>query len=133
MRLDYFEKSLYLGFGHEGKITVPSKDFMYMVLESFNLENLEKRCLIQINLKNAPLEVFVDGESSLGPIDLETRFLDKEGVFESDVENLNELTDQVFILGDLQGTINARINYINGQTDILQTICSADDYLIEQL
>ncbi|MBG08763.1 MAG: hypothetical protein CME68_08395 [Halobacteriovoraceae bacterium] len=133
LRLDYYEKNLYLGFGNETKITIPSRGFIERVLESFNLEGLEKRCLIQVNLKNAPLEVFIDGDSSLGPIDLETRFLDKEGVFESDVENLNELTDQIFILGDLQGTINARINYINGQTDILQTICSADDYLIEQL
>ena len=106
---------------------------MLRVLDSFNLESLDKRCLIQINLKNAPLEVLIDGDSSFGPIDLETQFLDKEGVFESDVENLNELTDQIFILGDLQGIINLRINYINGQADTLQTICSADDYLIEQL
>ncbi len=133
LRLDNFEKSLYLGFGNEKKLTVPSKGFMDMVLDSFNLENLDKRCMIQVNLKNAPSEVFIDGDSSLGPIDLETRFLDKEGVFESEVENLNELTDQIFILGDHQGTINIRINYINGQTDTLQTICSADDYLIEQL
>ena len=104
-----------------------------MVLDSFNLENLDKRCMIQVNLKNAPSEVFIDGDSSLGPIALETRFLDKEGIFESEVENLNELTDQIFILGDHQGTIYIRINYINGQTDTLQTICSADDYLIEQL
>ena len=133
LRLDNFEKSLYLGFGNEKKLTVPSKGFMNMVLDSFNLENLDKRCMIQVNLKNAPSEVFIDGDSSLGPIDLETRFLDKEGIFESEVENLNELTDQIFILGDHQGTINIRINYINGQTDTLQTICSADDYLIEQL
>ena len=133
LRLDYFDKTLYFGFGAEEQVTVPSKDFMLRVLDSFNLESLDKRCLIQINLKNAPLEVLVDGDSSFGPIDLETQFLDKEGVFESNVENLNELTDQIFILGDLQGIINLRINYINGQADTLQTICSADDYLIEQL
>ena len=91
LRLDNFEKSLYLGFGNEKILTVPSKGFMNTVLDSFNLDNLDKRCLIQVNLKNAPSEVYIDGDSSFGPIDLETRFLDKEGVFESEVENLNEL------------------------------------------
>ena len=106
---------------------------MDRVLSSFGLEDLEKRCLVQVNLRNAPSEILIDGDSSLGPIDLETKFLDREGVFETDVENLNELTNQIFILGDLQGVVNIRIDYINGQSDILETICSSDDYLVEQL
>ena len=64
---------------------------------------------------------------------LETLYLDKEGEFESESENLNELTDFIFILGDLQGVINIKIDYLNGSSDILRTICSSDDYLIEQL
>ena len=133
LRLDSLGKSLYVGIGNIRKVIIPSNEFMDRVLSSFGLENLEKRCLVQVNLRNAPSGIFVDGDSSLGPIDLETKFLDREGIFETDVENLNELTNQIFILGDLQGVVNIRIDYINGQSDILETICSSDDYLVEQL
>ena len=43
LRLDYFDKTLYFGFGAEEQVTVPSKDFMLRVLDSFDDSN----CLIR--------------------------------------------------------------------------------------
>ena len=86
-----------------------------------------------LNLNNSPIKFSAEGDSTFGPMKLETLYLDKEGEFESESENLNELTDFIFILGDLQGVINIKIDYLNGSSDILRTICSSDDYLIEQL
>ena len=89
--------------------------------------------MVQLNLRNSPIKFSAEGDSTFGPMKLEILYLDKEGEFESNSESLNELTDFVFILGDLQGVINIKADYLNGSSDILRTICSSDDYLIEQL
>jgi hypothetical protein len=64
---------------------------------------------------------------------VETLYLDKEGGIENDLEHINELTNFIFLLGDLEGIINVKVDYVNGSSDLIQTICSSDDYLIEQL
>ena len=133
LRFDHLKRSFYLGLGEAKRALVPSKDFMDRIISSFGLEELEKRCLVQLNLRNSPIKFSAEGDSTFGPMKLEILYLDKEGEFESNSESLNELTDFVFILGDLQGVINIKTDYLNGSSDILRTICSSDDYLIEQL
>ena len=133
LRFDNLKRSFYLGIGETKSALIPSKGFMQKIIDSFGLEELDKRCLVQLNLNNSPIKFTAEGESTFGPMKLETLYLDKEGEFESESENLNELTDFIFILGDLQGVINIKIDYLNGSSDILRTICSSDDYLVEQL
>jgi hypothetical protein len=132
-RFDHLEKSIYLGLNDSKKAILPSEEFMQKIMTSFDLEDLEQRCLIQLNLDNSPIKFQAGGESALGPMSVETLYLDKEGGIENNLENINELTNFIFLLGDLEGVINLKIDYVNGSSDLIQTICSSDDYLIEQL
>ena len=40
---------------------------------------------------------------------------------------------KIFILGEEQGIINAKIKYTDGSEDYLQSYCSNSTYLVEQL
>ena len=132
-RFDHLKKSIYLGINDSKKAILPSEEFMQKIINSFDLEDLDKRCLIQLNLDNSPIKFQAGGESAIGPMSVETLYLDKEGGIENNLENISELTNFIFLLGDLEGVINLKIDYVNGSSDLIQTICSSDDYLIEQL
>ena len=64
---------------------------------------------------------------------LKSKFFQKLLIVEEMIIKYSSTTNFIFILGDLEGVINLKVDYINGSSDLIQTICSSDDYLIEQL
>jgi len=61
---------------------------------------------------------------------LEVSSMDRDGVFSSD--NV-ELAEKIFLAGDQEGLISARLEYSDGSIEFLKTYCSEGTYLIEQL
>jgi len=59
-----------------------------------------------------------------------TTYLDNDGHWSQEP---TELTEQMFIAGDERGSISLRVEYLDGSKDYLQTFCSYDTYLVEQL
>jgi hypothetical protein len=61
---------------------------------------------------------------------LDRFYLEKNGSLS---EEETPLSTKLFILGDQQGIINVKVEYQDKTTDYLQTFCSPETYLLEQL
>ena len=56
--------------------------------------------------------------------------LDEDGKFYDD---LSYNSRKIFLLGEKQGVINIKVQYTDNSIDTLQSYCSKDTYLVEQL
>lgn len=127
---NHLDNTIFAGSWGGGTIELPSSEFMREILSKFNLNSLEGSCLIQINLKNSPTEYLSNGETGIGPMNLNTLFLDKDGVFSDEI---NEWSSKILILGERKGMIGLKVKYLNEKVDFLNTFCSPNTYLVEQL
>jgi hypothetical protein len=114
----------------EKEIEIPSNDFISKVLETNQISSLKDRCVVQVNLSKDLREVRASGKNRSGEMFVETSFLDKDGNFSADN---SELADKMFIVGDLEGQFNLKLDYTDGSTEFLKTFCSEGTYLVEQL
>ncbi|MBT3585512.1 MAG: hypothetical protein HN509_11445, partial [Halobacteriovoraceae bacterium] len=130
LEFNHLSESIYLGYWNSTDLEVPSQKFIEQVMGAHNIDQMEGLCLVQLNFKKAPSEVMVSGETIKGHMGLDQSYLDKDGLFSSEV---TEMSDHAFIVGDMQGIINAKITYTDGTADFVQTFCSPSTYLIEQL
>ena len=121
---------LYVGTGTKKELEVPGNDFISKVLNTFELNQLGERCLLQVNLSKEVRNVTINGKNKSGEMFIESVYLDNEGGFSSDSA---ELAEKVFVTGDQEGIMSARIDYTDGTTDYLKSFCSQGSYLIEQL
>jgi len=130
LELTHLKAPIFLGYYEKTSLTVPNQAFIEYILEAFNYENLETSCIIQLNLENNPEEIFYSGNTSNGQLGLEVKYLDEEGKLYSE---LTETTEKIFINGDRHGVVNIEVKYYDGKYDYIQTYCSMNTYLIEQL
>jgi hypothetical protein len=121
---------LYVGTGKNKELEIPGNDFITKVMSTFDLNQLGERCLLQINLSKDVRNIVVNGKNKSGEMFVESIYLDNEGVFSSDSA---ELAEKVFVTGDQEGIMAARIDYADGSTDFLKSYCSQGSYLVEQL
>ncbi len=112
------------------RIELPSQNFVNHVFDAFRTSELAGRCLVQLNFSEEIERISYEGETFSGPMYVEEVYLDKDGVFS---EYESDFTSNAFFMGDLQGVINIRVEYSNGSSDYIQTFCSPDTYLVEQL
>ncbi|MBC7427882.1 MAG: hypothetical protein H7336_04665 [Bacteriovorax sp.] len=130
LEFKHLGNSLFVGTDSAKEIEIPGKDFIGKVLEANDMSEIGSRCLVQINLTKDLRDIKANGKNKNGEMFTETTYLDNDGNFSRD--NL-ELSEKVFVTGDMEGLFNVRLDYTDGTTDFLKTFCSEGSYLIEQL
>jgi hypothetical protein len=130
LEMTHLRGSIFVGYADNRELRIPSQELVYHIIEAHGLRSLENTCMIQVNFKNQVSQIEVFGESNKGPMALITTYLDNDGYWSQEP---TELTEQMFIAGDERGSVSLRVEYLDGSKDYLQTFCSYDTYLVEQL
>lgn len=130
LEFKHLGNSLFVGTSSTNEIEIPGNDFIGKVLEANELSELGARCMVQVNLTKDLRDIKTSGKNKQGEMFVEATFLDNDGNFSRDN---SELSEKVFISGDLEGIFNVRLDYTDGSTDFLKTYCSEGAYLVEQL
>lgn len=130
LEFKHLKDSIFVGSAGEKDIEIPSNDFIGKVLEMNQVSSLKDRCVVQINLMKDLREIKANGKNRSGEMFVETSYLDKDGNFSRDSA---EMAEKVFIVGDLEGQFNVKLDYTDGSTEFLKTFCSEGTYLVEQL
>jgi hypothetical protein len=130
IELKNFKEPVFVGFYDQKQLEIPTREFIELVLEKNKISELADRCLVQINFSKDIKELKVAGKNRTGEMDTQLIYLDKDGNFS---EEGPEYSEKAFILGDLEGIINAKIEYNGGGAEYLKTFCSEGSYIIEQL
>ncbi|MCK5072076.1 MAG: hypothetical protein KAQ98_01530 [Bacteriovoracaceae bacterium] len=128
--LKHLEDSIFIGHWENSTLEIPSREFIDRIYELFDIGSIHGSCMLQINLPKRAFEVTIAGEANHGHMGVETLFLDNDGKIGDEI---GELSETIFILGNQQGTVNAKIKYFDGSVEYLQSYCSLDTYLVEQL
>ncbi len=128
--LQHIKESIFVGTSDKDKIEVPSPDMIAEILGLYRLNSLERVCMVQLNLTKKPLNVKFAGETDRGGMNIDELFIENNGSVASEA---SELTQKVIFLGEGQGVINVKVEYLDDTVDYLQTICSENVYLVEQL
>lgn len=120
-----------LGVGSKSqKGEVPSTKFIQNVLFQNKLESIGDRCIVQYNFSQRPEEIIANGISSSTDMFTEKFYLDSEGNFTSEPD---ELTEKMFVIGEGSGIVGAKIKYSSGNEEAVTSICSVGNYVVEQL
>ena len=130
MELKHLNESIYLGRWDKKTASIPSEQYMRHVLNKFRINSVGSNCLVQINLPKQASELYFNGQSKTGAMRMQGKILDKDGIFYTDLSNESE---KIFLLGEEQGIINVKVKYVDGSYDFLQSYCSDNSYLVEQL
>ena len=130
VELKHLNESIYIGRWKNARVTVPSEQYMRHVLDNFKIDGVGSNCLVQINLPKQAKELYFNGQSKSGAMRMQVRILDEDGIFYTDLSNESE---KIFLLGEEQGIINVKVRYVDGSSDYLQSYCSDNTYLVEQL
>lgn len=125
-----FGPSLMVGIHNNKKIELPGQSFVNQILDEFYIDELRAQCIVHFNYSKEVERVEISGETIAGPMYIESRHLDRDGVFS---RSASELTTNSFYMGDDQGLISVRIQYTDETEDLIQTYCSPGTYLVEQL
>ncbi|WP_372653543.1 hypothetical protein [Halobacteriovorax sp.] len=130
LELRHFGESIYVGYMDNKALHIPSKDYLNYVMDTFKIGDLDNKCLIQINFSKNIIDMKVASESYKGPIGIETLYLDKDGMFNTEA---SDFAKKVFMIGDTMGTINVEVEYSDQSKDLIQTFCSSNTIIVEQL
>jgi hypothetical protein len=128
--LKHLNESIFIGRWSSESLIIPSEDYINHVMSYFEMGNSDSQCVIQLNIDKKAKNIYYNGISSEGPMPIQMNILDSDGQFYSD---FSEKSERVFLLGEQQGIINIKLEYIDGTTQYLQSYCSEATYLIEQL
>jgi len=130
IQLNHLRETVFVGRWNTNQVTIPSETYMRFVLGQFSLGSVGSQCLIQINLSKKANSYSLSGQAADRMMGIQTKILDTDGLFYSD---FSAESKKIFILGEEQGIINAKIKYTDGSEDYLQSYCSNSTYLVEQL
>lgn len=130
LELKHIEGSLFVGINGDATIDVPSDHLFVEVFNQFALNSLEGLCMVQLNLSKQAYKISYAGESKDHGMQVRSLYLEKNGKFEAE---LSPISKKGFLVGEEQGVINLKIDYLDDSTEYLQTFCSPNTYLIEQL
>ncbi len=128
--LKHLRESIFMGRWQNSVVEIPSQDYIQFIMNKFRLDRIGSQCIVQINLGKEVKRFASSARSTKGFMRLERKILDNDGQIYEDV---SEITTKIFLVGEQQGIINAKISYLDGSYDYLQTYCSEDTYLIEQM
>lgn len=129
LEFKHLNDSIFVGASKDFDIEIPGNDFIAKVLDMNQVTSLKERCVVQVNLSKEIRELKVNGKNRSGEMFVETSYLDADGNFSRD----SERSETAFIVGDMEGQFNVRLDYTDGSTEFLKTFCSEGTYLVEQL
>lgn len=138
LELKHQKESVFVGLRDNNRLTIPSESFMRYILSNFEDSKLGQRCLVQVNLSKKISSYEVQAESSSSTLQAFHQVLDRDGKF---YESVSDKTRKIIILGESHATgdtsrdakINIKIDYQDGSQQFLNSYCSPNTYLVEQL
>lgn len=129
-KLNHLNEAIILGRWNDEKIVIPSEDYVRHVIGQFEVHGQPNQCVIQINLTKTAKELFFNSMSPNNSMQTQVNILDKDGQF---YDGLSPESEKVFLMGEEEGVINVKINYVDGSSDYIQSFCTESTYLVEQL
>lgn len=138
LELNHLNEPIFVGFKEEKSIYIPSENFMRHILTYASGENLNNRCVIQVNLNKTPIKVDASAEFYNQNLDIKTQILDLDGKF---YDSPGPESKKVIIFGEIHalpdtsqdGKVNLKITFEDESVQYLGTYCSPNTYLVEQL
>ena len=138
LELNHQTEPVFVGIRDNNNVTVPSENFMRFILSKVEGAKLGNRCLVQVNLTKKAESFEVASESISQSLMTTTQILDNDGKF---YDSLSDKTRKIIIIGEGQGAaeispdakINIKIQYQDGSVQFLNSYCSPNTYLVEQL
>jgi hypothetical protein len=128
--MKHLSDSIFVGTDANFDIDVPGNEFIARVLESNQVSSLKEHCVVQINVTKSLSGFTVNGKNHSGEMYTETTFLDEDGKFsKTDFEQ----AEKAFIVGDMEGIFNVKLEYSDESSQYLKTFCSEGTYVVEQL
>lgn len=129
---------IFVGMRNNSKINIPSENFMRHILSRLDNSSLGNRCLIQVNLSKKAMAVEVGAQSVEESLMTSVQMLDADGKFYDSVSGKSR---KIIIMGESQanskhsqdGRINVKIDYQDGSVEYLNSYCSPNTYMVEQL
>ncbi len=128
LELNHLEEKIYMGFWGNNKLEVPEEDYIEHALSYFDTRGGE--CVVQLNLTKKVKDYYITGISKNQGIRTNVKMLDSDGKF---YDEIGEQTKRIFILGEEQGIFNILLEYVDGSTQYLNSLCSTNTYFVEQL
>lgn len=111
------------------RVLIPSEYLVNEVYKSYSIEGINRNCLILFNLSESidNVEASFKGEFVSEP---EIKFIDKDGLIENEP---SQYTIGMSILGSGHGTVELKLNYLNQTADYLNSFCTPNVMIVEQL
>ena len=128
LKLDHLGESLYIGRWEQSNLVVPTEAYISHILDMFDMKGGE--CLVQLNLSKDLSGFNINGISATNSMRLDVKMLDADGKMYNDI---GEKTEKIFISGREQGIINIELEYSDSSSQYIQTYCSENTYLVEQI
>ena len=138
LELYHQNEPIFLGIRDNNNVTVPSENFMRFILSKVEGAQLGNRCLVQVNLTKKIEKFEVGAESVASSLMTYAQVLDSDGKF---YDSVSDKTRKIIVIGESQGSsdvsadakINIKIQYQDGSSQFLNSYCSPNTYLVEQL
>lgn len=138
IELSHQSEPVFVGIRDNNTVTVPSENFMRFILSKLEGAKLANRCMIQINLTKKAERFDVAAESVADSLSVTTQVLDNDGKF---YDSISEKTQKIVVIGESDGSehispdakVNLKIQYQDGTVQFLNSYCSPNTYLVEQL
>ena len=138
LELGHQSEPVFVGIRDNNNVTVPSENFMRFILSNVEGSKLGNRCLVQVNLTKKAQKIDVASESVGQSLMTSTQMLDSDGKF---YDSFSNKTRKIIIIGEGQGgsevspdaKVNIKIQYEDGSVQFLNSYCSPNTYLVEQL
>lgn len=118
------------------EVEIPSDDYVEYIMKLFKVDDdeIETSCFVQINLAKDKEIVRINPErNSLIDINPLVLTIDSDGTKGGSLNDVNINTKKIFLYGENNGVINYNVEYIDGTSDYLQTFCSKNTYIVQQL
>lgn len=128
LKLNHLNEPIFVGRWSQEEIAIPTEEYINQILSRFNVRGGE--CVVQLNLADQPMDILYNGMSTRGGLNLSMLALDKDGRF---YQEPSDQTKRAFIMGEEQGIINIQLIYPDNSKRYIQTYCSENTYLVEQL
>lgn len=138
LELTHQSEPIFVGIRDNNNVTVPSENFMRHILSNVEGLKLGNRCLVQVNLNKKAESFEVAAESVAQSLMTYSQVLDSDGKF---YDSVSDKTQKIIIIGESQASqevspdakVNIKIQYQDGSVQYLNSYCSPNTYLVEQL
>lgn len=132
IELKHIDGSIFVGKWDHDTVEVPSRDFIAILLEQFEIPNFSQYCMVQFNLpsKHKLVEMTLTGQTGTDYLDRDVYYLETDGTFNDEP---TVRAKKFFVVGKREGVFNLELEYASGVKDYLRSYCAKDTYIVEQV